>query len=106
MRIADRIRRERIMWGMTQEDLAEATGIDRDKIAKIETGRRDVGSEELPVFASVFEVSVDDLVLEHQARTYLRVDLGRPSTQQARAWLEQCIDNSLFLHRIERISAR
>ncbi len=41
MRIADRIKRERIIWGMTQEDLAEATGLDRNKIAKIETGRRD-----------------------------------------------------------------
>jgi transcriptional regulator with XRE-family HTH domain len=106
VRIADRIKRERIMWGMTQEDLAEATGIDRDKIAKIETGRRDVGSGELPVFAGVFELAVDDLLRDQQAVVHHRVDLGRPATQEARAWLEQCIDNSLFVRQVEQLRAQ
>jgi len=106
VRIADRLKRERIIWGMTQEDLAEATGIDRDKIAKIETGRRDVGADELPLFAGVFEVAVDDLLRDEQAVVYHRLDLNRPSTQEARAWLEECIDNSLFVRQVEQLHAR
>jgi transcriptional regulator with XRE-family HTH domain len=106
VRVGDRIKRERIMWGMTQEDLAEATGIDRDKIAKIETGRRDVASDELPLFAGVFELAIDDLVREQQAVTYHRLEPERPSTQEARAWFEQCIDNSLFVRQVEQVHAQ
>jgi transcriptional regulator with XRE-family HTH domain len=92
---------------MTQEDLAEATGIDRDKIGKIETGRRDVAADEVPIFASVFELPVDELLGTAPApHVYHRLDLSRPSTQKARNWLEECIDNSLFVRRLERLHAR
>ncbi len=106
MRIGERVKRERIMWGMTQDDLAEATGIDRDKIGKIETGARDVALDELPRFAEVFELSTDALLGRELAGVvYHRLDLSRPATQEAKTWLEECINNSLFLHRLERVDA-
>ena len=104
--IGERITRERITWGMTQEDLADATGIARDKIAKIETGRRQVDTDELPVFARTFDLAVEELVAEPRPVVYHRLDLTRPETQDARAWLDQCIDNSLFVRRLVGSDAR
>jgi transcriptional regulator with XRE-family HTH domain len=104
--IAARIKRERVMWGMTQEDLAEATGIDRDKIAKIETGQRQVAVEELPLLARAFELDASDLVAEPQPLVYHRLDLGRPETKRAINWFERCIDNSLFVRQIGHLYDR
>ncbi len=98
--LAERIKRERIVWGMTQEDLAEATGIDRDKIAKIETGRRAVAADELPAFARVFDLTADELLAGPREVVYHRFEPGRPETDDARAWFAQCIDNSLFVRRL------
>ncbi len=104
--LAERIRRERVVWGMTQEDLAEATGIARDKIAKIETGRRDVGTDELRILARTFDVPVEALLDGPRAVVYHRIEQGRPEAEQARAWFNQCIDNSLFVRRISGANAQ
>lgn len=104
--LGERIRRERITWGMTQEDLAEATGIARDKIAKIETGRRQVDASELPLFARVFDLAVEDLVNEPRPVVYHRLDATRPETQEARTWFDECIDSSLFVRRLVGFNAR
>lgn len=104
--IAERIKRERVMWGMTQEDLAEATGIDRDKIAKIETGQRQVAVEELPLLTRAFELDPSAFVTEPQPLVYHRLDLGRPETKRAIKWFEQCIDNSLFVRQIGHLYDR
>lgn len=99
--IATRIRDERVLWGMTQADLAEATGIERDKIAKIETGVRHVSTPELVQFARVFEVTLDELVHPEMRQIQFRVNLDKPATQQAIAWFERCMDNSQFVRRLE-----
>ena len=98
--LSERVKRERVMWGMTQEDLAEATGIARDKIAKIETGRRDVDSDELAIFARTFQLTADELIQEPKPVVYHRIDLARADTQDATRWMEDCIDNSLFVRRV------
>lgn len=104
--LGERIRRERITWGMTQEDLADAIGIARDKIAKIETGRRQVDAGELPLFARVFDLAVEDLVSEPRPVVYHRLDATRPETQDARTWFDECIDSSLFVRRLVGFDAR
>lgn len=104
--IGERIRDERVMWGMTQEELAEATGIDRDKISKIETGDRQVRVEELGKLAATFEIPADELMQDREAFVYQRADLSRPETRKAQRWLEQCVDNSLFIRRIGTIYER
>lgn len=101
--LADRIRRERVMWGMSQADLAEATGIEREKIAHIELGDRKVRPEELSAFAQIFEVSVDDLVREERARVRYRINGDLPQTREAIDWFGRCIDSSLFVHELESI---
>lgn len=103
--IATRIRDERVLWGMTQANLAEATGIDRDKIAKIETGVRQVSPPELVQFARVFEVTLDDLIRPEPRQIHFRVNLDKPATQQAIAWFERCMDNSQFVRRLEELYA-
>lgn len=103
--LGERIKRERITWGMTQDDLADATGIARDKISKIEIGVRQVDADELPAFARVFEASVDELVHGPKMVVYDRIEPGRPDTDEARAWFARCIDNSLFIRRILGIDA-
>ncbi len=103
--IVTRIRDERVLWGMTQGDLAEATGIDRDKIGKIETGVRQVSPQELVQFARVFEVTLDDLVHPEPRQIHFRVNLDKPATQQAIAWFERCMDNSQFVRRLEELYA-
>jgi transcriptional regulator with XRE-family HTH domain len=104
--IGERIRNERVMWGMTQEELAEATGIDRDKISRIETSDRQVRVDELTKLADTFEVSVEHLVRDREAITYQRVDLNRPETQEAQRWFEQCVENSLFVRRVGAMYGR
>jgi transcriptional regulator with XRE-family HTH domain len=47
---------------MTQDQLAEATGIERSKIAKIETGERKVNSTELLLIATAFQVPMESLL--------------------------------------------
>lgn len=104
--LAETIRRERTIWGMTQEDLAEATGIARDKIGKIETGRRDVDPSELPVLARVFGISVEELLTGPRQVVYHRIEVGRPEADEARAWFAECIENSLFVRRITGADAQ
>lgn len=94
------------MWGMTQEDLAEATGITRDKIAKIETGRREVDAKELGVLARVFSMPAEELLNGPRVVVYHRIEAGRPEADEARAWFAQCIDNSLFVRRITSVDAQ
>ena len=91
------------MWGMSQSDLAQATGIEREKIARVELGDRKVQPEELGAFAKVFEVSVDDLVREENAKIRYRINGDLPQTREAIDWFGRCIDSSLFVHELESI---
>jgi len=103
--LGQRIRRERILWGMTQAELGEATGISRDKVAKIEIGERAIASQELAALARVFRTSADELLRTDVSVRY-RVNLERPATKQAIAWFEQCVDKSLFVLRLPGIYGR
>lgn len=60
--IGDRIRFYREQLHMTQEDLAEASNINRVTIARYETGRMEPSSRTLRRLASAMKLSVDDLV--------------------------------------------
>jgi transcriptional regulator with XRE-family HTH domain len=94
-----RIAKERQLLGMTQQELADAVGLTRDKVGKIETSERDVSTEELVAFAHLFEVPAEDLVAP-RARVRHRLNQERPQTREAIAWFERCVENSLFLSRL------
>lgn len=58
-RIGQRIRDIRVRLSMTQQELAEATGIQQCHIARIEAGRYSVGLDTLQRIADVFGMNVD-----------------------------------------------
>ena len=62
MSIGGNIKKQRILLGMTQEVLAKKLGMNRSSLVQIERGRRKVNVEELIKFASVMNVSVDQLI--------------------------------------------
>lgn len=50
--------------------------------------------------ARAFDLSVDDLLHAEERQIAYRVNLALPETQQAIAWFERCIDNSLFVRNL------
>lgn len=102
MAVGDRVRRERTLWGWTQRELADRTGIKRDVISKIETGDRNVSGTELVALATVLEVRADELGRPAAMVDY-RVNRDLPATQDAIAWFERCVDNSLFVRELAEL---
>lgn len=60
--IGGRIRFLREKKNMKQEELAKAINASREKIVKIEGGKRDVQAEDIPVLASVLDTNCDYLL--------------------------------------------
>lgn len=58
-RIGQRIREIRCALSLTQQDLADKTGIQQCHIARIEAGRYSVGLDVLQRIADVFGMNVD-----------------------------------------------
>ncbi|MFV2063922.1 MAG: helix-turn-helix domain-containing protein [Chloroflexota bacterium] len=100
-----RLKRERTVFGMTQADLGDATGMGRDRIAKIETSARKVSAEELVLLAQAFETSVDALLGADDTVRY-RVNLDQPATKEAIAWFDRCVANSLFVKGLDAVYDR
>lgn len=90
--IGRRIAEERERVGMTQVLLAELTGIARDKLNKIENGRRDVSHAEAVTIAAALGVGVDDLEPRPE-RIQFRGRRETPDAQAAIALFERYVDN-------------
>ncbi|MFF7901152.1 MULTISPECIES: helix-turn-helix domain-containing protein [unclassified Streptomyces] len=60
--LGDRIRDLRIHANLTQEVLAEMTGIDRRTLQRIERGTSDPSYSSLLLIAQALDIPVDDLV--------------------------------------------
>lgn len=104
--IAKRIRHERDRRDWTQQQLADATGIDRDKIGKIETGIRKVNSTELVLISQAFRLPVQDL-LRPTAPVVLR--RGNITSQVAEAAVERFnryVEDSLLTRGLDRAAHR
>lgn len=59
---SERLRKLRRMRGITQDELAAATGVSRSAIGMYENGAREPNFETLEAFADYFNVSMSDLV--------------------------------------------
>lgn len=57
-----KIKEYRKKAGMTQEDLGNLTGLTQGQIARIESGKTDIGINQLNLFAKVFNVSFSELL--------------------------------------------
>ena len=100
--VAERIRQERDRRDWTQQQLADATGIDRDKIGKIETGARKVNSTELVLISRAFQVPVQEL-LRPAAPVVMR--RGNVSGREAEAAVERFnryVEDSLLTLGLDR----
>lgn len=60
--VADKIRRERQLKGWRQKDLADATGMARPNIARLESGRRVPSVLTLQRLAEALDIAVEDLL--------------------------------------------
>ena len=67
--VAERIRRMRESHGWTQEKLAEASGLSRDGISRIERGERKPKLETLGAIAAAFDKPLSSLVDQHPIRS-------------------------------------
>lgn len=61
LKIRNRIKKHRKKLGLSQEQLAEIVDCSREHIARIESGRINLGLDLFIRFAQVFEVSLDEL---------------------------------------------
>jgi transcriptional regulator with XRE-family HTH domain len=68
--VGQRLTAERERAGLNQSELARLTGIDRDKLNKIEHGHRDLSHEEALTIAATLGVVADDLVPRAQRIQY------------------------------------
>ena len=97
--VGTRIRRRRTEWGFTQAELGAAVGIDRPKIAKIETGDRDVKIEEGIALARVLDITVEDL-FRTSAPVQYRLDGITDDTRRADEWFDARIEYSLLVRNL------
>lgn len=67
--LGERIRKERIRIGMTQEQLAEFIDVSTTYIGFIERGERSVTLEKLAMLANCFHVTIDSLLYEPEAES-------------------------------------
>ncbi|GGJ13061.1 helix-turn-helix domain-containing protein [Paenibacillus hunanensis] len=58
----ERLKNERVLQNLTQEDMANKLGITRQAYGNYETGKRDVDSQTLVKLSNILDVSVDYLL--------------------------------------------
>jgi transcriptional regulator with XRE-family HTH domain len=61
-RFGQRLRMLRKQRGMSQEELALATGMDRTYISSVERGARNISLRNIEKIAQIFEVSLSELL--------------------------------------------
>lgn len=87
-----RIAEEREQLGMTQTLLASLAGIDRDKLNKIEHGRRRVTSDEALKLAIVLGLTPEDLASSTSAMQF-RERVDTPESEAVIRLFEQYVHN-------------
>jgi transcriptional regulator with XRE-family HTH domain len=100
--VAERIRHERDRREWTQQQLADATGIDRDKIGKIETGARKVNSTELVLISQALQVPVQDLLRPAAPLVMRRGTIASAEAEAAVERFNRYVEDSLLTLGLER----
>jgi transcriptional regulator with XRE-family HTH domain len=101
--IGIRLTQERERAGLTQTGLATVTGIDRDKINKIEHHKRDVSITEALVFAAALGISPEDLAPRPTRVQYRRQEPSDDMTPPSIPVFEAFIENWRMLDGLERL---
>jgi len=63
----DRVRELRLAAGMSQEDLAEASGLHRTYVSSLERGQRNVGLDNIVALASALKIEPAELFKDGDA---------------------------------------
>jgi transcriptional regulator with XRE-family HTH domain len=87
---------------MTQQALADESGIERYNIGKIETGTRDVSPTELAFIADALNVAPEALLRQQQPAVMFRHN--RPESEgaaEAIRWFEGYVEQSAIMKALE-----
>ena len=63
-KIGESLRKLRKYMGLTQEQVAEILSVGRDAILRIEKGDRKIDLQELMNFSKLYNISMDELIME------------------------------------------
>ncbi len=83
-RLAENVRLLRTLQGWSQERLADAAGLDRSYLGGIERAERNISLDILERLARALEVSISDLLGEHDSRRIGEMLLARIRRSVAR----------------------
>lgn len=105
--IGSQVRHYRDERDMTQQQLADESGIERYNIGKIETGKRDVSGTELAFLADALGVAPSALLREEGTVVMFRHRQPRSvAANRAIDWFEEYVANAARLRGLERDFAR
>lgn len=102
--IGIRLAEERKRAGLTQTGLATVSGIDRDKINKIEHGTRDVSMTEALMFAAALGITPEDLAPRPVRVQYRRQTSGEQEAPPSIPVFEAFIESWQMLDGLERLN--
>jgi Zn-dependent peptidase ImmA (M78 family)/DNA-binding XRE family transcriptional regulator len=105
MTIGARIRVLRTRNNLTQQALAERTGLSRLQIVKIEAGYRKVSSVELNFFADALDVSPEDLLVDNARPQYRTNSPESPAVQATLEWFREYLADSARMRRMVKLNA-
>ena len=88
---------------ITQQELSDRSGVDREKIAKIETGTRRMSATDAAFLAQGLGVRADALVARPRPLVRWRMaDSSGPaaaSVRQVGEWFDDFVDDALYVER-------
>jgi transcriptional regulator with XRE-family HTH domain len=95
--IASYIRDARKRAGVTQADVADALGVDKSAVSRLERGERGIAVGELARVARLIGVSVDELLFEElPEEVLLRAEDDQHATE-ATALTDELIEDFLYV---------
>jgi transcriptional regulator with XRE-family HTH domain len=99
--VGSRVRQLRTDSELTQQELSDLTGIERDKIAKIEAGTRRMNGTEVLFLAEALGVTPRGLlgVSVHPGRYRGPVDLNSADAASVSEWFDEFIEDVMFVER-------
>jgi transcriptional regulator with XRE-family HTH domain len=101
--VGTRIKEMRKQRGMTQQELADASGMPRYKIGKIETDDRGVDATEMAFIADALGVAPSAIVRSSGSGVLFRNGAPRdPASIEAVRWFEEYVKNSRTVRLLKR----
>jgi transcriptional regulator with XRE-family HTH domain len=91
--LAQRVREIREERGLKQGAVADALGIDKASMSRLETGERGMSTGELVSLAALFGVRVDDLVCADEPACALRASCADDAVEAALECFDEVIED-------------